>query len=309
MKVYGYSTTKPARIVGKMWSEGLKNLRKSYPEAFPLQPDFTMVPSVQAGLEKAKEPEAKIVLCQPVAPRKRLAAYMPDSPVPPEAGWAEALNLGEEPLIRLPNLASFALPTPAGYKESFRAQEHKGKGRRIAVFLSPLRFTAEQGQQRFMSYHDFVKWELSSYLDDHVEKHNVHLLSWADNPDSEFDAQDIQLRIRRSYSTYLQPIERYDEVASMLSNVHQFITDDRNLALMARGLGRRVVFLSDSYASDDPDAALLGPGYFEPYTFCAETLRRRVVELNDWKPDAEMIEANKMAAAALFTGTNKIFVC
>ncbi|MBE9605544.1 hypothetical protein IAI18_11750 [Acetobacteraceae bacterium H6797] len=310
MKAYGYAATKPARIVGKIWSEGMKNLRKGNPDLFPLNLEFSMLPNIQSAADKlGSEADVKVLLCKPAAPTKRLGAFMPAGG-PDIEGPSKMLGVSNvAALPRLPNPASFALQTPAGFKESFRAGEHKGKSRRIAVLLSPLRFTNEPSQQRFVSYHDFVKWELSSYLDDNVTNFNVHILSWADTPDAEYDAQDLSLRIRRTHSTYLHKIEKYDELASMVSNAHRFITDDRNLALLARGLGKQVAFLSDSYASEDPDAALLGPGYLEPYTFCAETLRRRFEALNDWKVDPKLVEANKKAASAIFASASKIFAC
>jgi hypothetical protein len=223
--------------------------------------------------------------------------------------WRSALGLA--PDTRLPHLpcpATFALAARPHLKDKFREGEHKGKKRRITVFLAPLMpVLGEPQQERYISYHDFFKWELGAYLDELAPHFNTHFLHPAADTDAAFDAQDISLRMKKNHTAQLQGFDKLDELASLITNSDRFITDDRNLALMARGVGTKVVLLSDLYHSDDPDASLLGAGYIEPYSFSKDTLRRRFESLEAQTEEQSSVASAKTKAADMLAGPDYLF--
>jgi hypothetical protein len=310
MQIYVYSDARPGRIAAKLWREGAQNIFAAHA---PLETadDVQFIPALDSFAAKRQEaPDARFVVVEPPRHVRRVASFLPAEPDEAAPDWRTALGLeAEAALPRLPPLASFTLRSRPRLIDSMRAGEHGGRKQRIAVFLSPLlNFQPAKQLQRYIGYHDFFKWELSEYLDQESAGANIHFLYCNDYPDSAFDTQDISLRMRRHDAALQHGYSRFDELASLLANSTRLITDDRNLACMAHGIGVAVAFLADRYAADDPDAALFGPGHIEPYSFSAETLRRRFRALEQFGAAKELLAAAGAEAARLLTGADRVLV-
>ncbi len=310
MHLYVYSDAKPARVAARLWKDGLRNILEPQESADDTH-EVDIVATLDAfAAQRSATPDAKFVVSDPVRRSKRLANFMPVAQTAAAPAWQDALGLTDAvPVPHLPNLAAFALRGKPRLLDQFRAPESKAKPRRIAVFLTPLQsMLPSKGLERYRGYHDFFKWELADFLDDASSDANVHLLSPAENEDSGFDVQDILLRMRRHEQASAHAFAKVDELASIVANADRFITDDRNYAFMARGIGVHTVLLSDRPARDDADADLFGPGYIEPYTASRDLLHYRFALLEGWLDDAGLLAAARTQAARALTGPDHLFV-
>ncbi len=310
MHLYVYSDAKPARVAARLWKDGLRNLLDSK-ESADATHEVDIVATLDAlAAQRTAVPDATFVVSDPVRRTRRLANFMPTAAGAATSSWQDALGIDAAAAVpHLPNLASFALRGKPRLLDQFREQEHKSKPRRIVVFLTPLQsMLPSKGLERYRGYHDFFKWELADYLDDAASDANPHFLSLAEQPDSGFDVQDILLRMRRHAQAQAHAFAKVDELASIVANADHFITDDRNYAFMARGIGVRTVLLSDRPAREDADAALFGPGYIEPYTVSRDILHHRFALLENWLEDTDLLAAARAAAAGALTGPDHLFV-
>jgi hypothetical protein len=309
MKIFGYSSAKPSRIVNKVWIEGFKSLKCELPGLTAGEPRFEMLDSIDdVKAQISKDPNAKLVICATSSIQKRISGYMPTC-----QDYLKDLNisfkLGKNAQFKkIPRLANFALPTAPGIKDHFKNSEHATKRHRITLFLTPLSdFSSDPQLQRFVSYHDFIKWEIASFLDSQAPKFNIHVPTWDEDSNAEYDAQDIVMRMKLMHAVSFHKLQKFDDLVSLACNSSYLITDHRDLALMARSVGVNAVLLSDRYAFEDLDAAILGPGYFEPFTFSAETLHRRINLLNKWQDSPQILCSAKSTVEAELFGSNQFF--
>lgn len=309
MKIFGYSSVKPSRIVNKIWVEGFKSLTCKLPELTVSGLSFEMLESIDDAKEQlSKDSNAKLIICASSSIKKCISEFMPIS-----ANNSNDLNIRGNldkkiNFIKIPRLANFTLPTAPELKFQFKNSEHTNKIHRITLFLTPVSdFSVFTKLQRFVSYYDFVKWEIASFLDSQAIKFNIHVPTWNEDSNAEYDAQDIVMRMKRMHAVAFHKLYKFDDFVSLACNSRYLLTDHRDLALMARSVGVNVIYFSDRYAHDDLDAAILGPGYFEPYTFSAESLRRRINLLNKWQDSPQILYAAKSKVEAELFGQKQFF--